>query len=202
MDQQVLHEGSGWPAYRDSLEGVDSIGLRFRAGLGVTVFRTGNVHSTAGVFIGDDVMLFDGVRLLLGEADTRLVIGNRVTVNVNAYLSGEGGLIIEDGVLIGPDVKLLSATHEIHQGALEISRNPIIGRQIYVQRGVWIGAGAIILPGVTLGAGAVVGAGSVVTKDVLENRVVVGNPARVVHKRGTPRSFGLTKIVQRFFGKA
>ena len=199
MGQDKLHEVSGWPIYRDVLEGADSIGVRFRAGAGVTVFRTGNVHKGAGVFLGDDVMLFDGVRLLLGDADTKLVIGNRVTVNVNAYLSGEGGLLIEDDVLIGPHAKLLSATHEIHCGNLEISRNPIIGRLIHIQRGAWIGAGAIILPGVTIGEGAVVGAGSVVTKDVAANRVVVGNPARVVRERGKPRPSDFIKFIQRFF---
>ncbi|WP_265101884.1 DapH/DapD/GlmU-related protein, partial [Vibrio owensii] len=45
---------------------------------------------------------------------------------------------------------------------------------------VWIGANVVVLPGVSIGFGAVVGAGSVVTKDVPENTVVVGNPARVV----------------------
>ncbi|KAJ2309551.1 hypothetical protein H4S02_009855, partial [Coemansia sp. RSA 2611] len=46
--------------------------------------------------------------------------------------------------------------------------------------GVWVGGGAVILPGVTIGDGVTIGAGSVVTKDVPDNVVVVGNPARIV----------------------
>lgn len=182
------HELTGWPCHRNALEGVDSLGAGFRAGPGVSVFRTGNVHPGAGIFIGEDVMLFDHVRLLLGDADTRLTIGNRVVINVGAYVSGEGGLQIGDDVLIGPHAKLLSAGHEIHEGHLEVSRNPIIGMPIRVGAGAWIGAGAIVMPGVTIGEGAVVGAGSVVTRDVPARMVVAGNPARVLHARGRQTS--------------
>ncbi|MCB1886653.1 MAG: acyltransferase [Rhodocyclaceae bacterium] len=177
------HEHVGWPVYREGLPGIDRVGQRFRAGADVSVFRTGNVHGGAGIFIGDDVMLFDRVRLLLGDADTRLTIGDRVGVNVEAYLSGEGGLEIGDDVLIGARAMLLSAGHGIDGGALEISRNPIVGAPIRVGRGAWIGAGSIVLPGVSIGDGAVIGAGSVVTLDVAELCIAVGNPARTIRRR-------------------
>ena len=173
----MTHEAVGWPSFCNSLPGVDAIGADFRAGSGVSVFRTGNVHPGAGIYIGDRVMLFDGVRMLLGDMPTTLSIGCDVVVNVGCYLSGEGGLEIGDEVLIGPHVKLLSAGHEIHGGVLEIARNPIVGAPIRIGRGAWIGAGAIVLPGVTIGRGAVVGAGSVVTRDVPELTVVAGVPA-------------------------
>lgn len=182
------HEATGWPPYRTALAGVDRVGSRFRAGDGVSVFRTGNVHPDAGIFIADDVMLFDGVRLLLGDADTRLSIAAGVVVNVGAYLSGEGGLEIHEQVLIGPHAKLLSAGHEIHRGDEVVARNPIIGAPIVIERGAWIGAGAIVLPGVRIGVGAVVGAGSVVTRDVAPMTVVAGSPARVLHRRGAMSS--------------
>lgn len=180
----MMHEAVGWPPFRTALDGVDAVGARFRASESVSVFRTANVHPAAGIFIGDDVMLFDGVRLLLGDADTRLVIGADVVVNVGCYLSGEGGLEIGEAVLIGPHAKLLSAGHEIHSGDPVIARNPIVGAPISIGRGAWIGAGAIVLPGVTIGAGAVVGAGSVVTADVPAMTVVAGVPARILHRRG------------------
>lgn len=53
-----------------------------------------------------------------------------------------------------------------------------------VKKGASIGGGAVILPGVTIGANAIVGAGSVVTSDVNENTVVVGNPARCIRHLG------------------
>ncbi|MCH5330753.1 MAG: galactoside O-acetyltransferase, partial [Alistipes sp.] len=53
---------------------------------------------------------------------------------------------------------------------------------VLLKRGCWIGAGSTILPGVTVGENAVVGAGSVVTKDVEDNTVVAGNPARLIKR--------------------
>jgi acetyltransferase-like isoleucine patch superfamily enzyme len=49
---------------------------------------------------------------------------------------------------------------------------------------VWIGTGAIILDGVTIGAGAIIGAGAVVTKDIPENAIAAGVPAKVIRLRG------------------
>lgn len=186
MKEAPSHEGVGWPSFAASLDGVDSVGERFRIGKDVSVFRTGNVHPSAGIHVGNDVMLFDRVRLLLCDADTRLTIGNRVTVNVDAYLSGEAGLHIGDDVLIGARAMLLSAGHEIDGGETVVARNLIIGAQITVGRGAWIGAGAIVLPGVSVGEGAVVGAGSVVTHDVPPMGIVAGNPARLIRMRNEP----------------
>lgn len=190
MTHPLSHESVGWPAFTDFLEGVDSVGERFRIGRDVSAFRTGNIHGGAGIHIGNDVMLFDRVRLLLGDADSRLTIGNRVVVNVEAYLSGEAGLEIGDEVLIGARAMLLSAGHTIDGGDLVVARNLIIGSKITVGKGAWIGAGAIVLPGISIGAGAVVGAGSVVTRDVPEMGIVAGNPARLLRMRdgrgGTP----------------
>ena len=53
---------------------------------------------------------------------------------------------------------------------------------VHIGRNCWIGAGAVILPGVTIGDNSVIGAGSVVTKDIPENVVAVGNPCRVLRK--------------------
>lgn len=53
-------------------------------------------------------------------------------------------------------------------------------KPVVIEDHVWIGAGSTILKGVTLGAGSIIGAGSVVTKDVLSNTVVAGNPAKVI----------------------
>lgn len=171
------------PPHGGGIDGVDRMGAGCRVGAGVSVFRAINRFPDAGVFLGDEVVLFDNVRLLLGETDTRLEIGDRVVVNVGAYLSGEGGLAIEADVMIGPHACLLSAGHGIHGGDPRVARNPITEGPIRVGRGAWIGAGAIVLQGVEIGEGAVVGAGSVVTRTVPPFAVAVGNPARVVHYR-------------------
>ena len=59
-------------------------------------------------------------------------------------------------------------------------RAVLVCKPVLIERGAWIGAGATILPGVCVGTYAVVGAGAVVTKDVPDYAVVVGNPARIV----------------------
>jgi galactoside O-acetyltransferase len=184
----VLHKMStssplGLPPPVASFPGIDRCGVGCLISSSVTVFRPLNPHPAAGIFLGDGVLLLEQVRLLLGEADTCLEIGDRVVVNVGGYLSGEGGLSIADDVIIGPHVRLLSAGHGIHGGDPIIWKNPITGARISVEQGAWIGGGATVLPGVCIGPGAVVGAGSVVTRDVPAFAVVAGNPARIVHYR-------------------
>jgi len=173
----------GLPPPVIAFPGIDRCGSGCLISSSVTVFRPLNTYPEAGIFLGDGVLLLEQVRLLLGEADTRLEMGDRVVVNVGSYLSGEGGLSIADDVLIGPHVRLLSAGHGIHGGDPVIWKNPITGARIVIGQGAWIGGGATVLPSVCVGPGAVVGAGSVVTKDVPAFAVVAGNPARIVHYR-------------------
>lgn len=178
-----LSSPMGLPHPVDAFPGIDGCGGGCRISPSVTVYRTINRHATAGIFLGNDVLLLEHVRLLLGEDDTQLRIGDRVIVNVGCYLSGEGGLTIADDVIIGPHVRLLSAGHGIHGGHPEIWKNPLTGAPIHLGKGSWIGAGATLLQGVTVGQGAVVGAASVVTRDVPPFAVVAGNPARLLHYR-------------------
>jgi acetyltransferase-like isoleucine patch superfamily enzyme len=109
-----------------------------------------------------------------------VTIGSSVFVNNRCEINGE--TIIEDDVTIGPGVRFLSKTHEI--GGEAFRAGNLHHCPIRVGRGAWIGGGAIILGNVTIGRGAVVGAGSVVIRDVPENSVAVGNPARVVKTLG------------------
>ena len=71
---------------------------------------------------------------------------------------------------------------EVKLGSMLASydRDILTIEDVRIQKNAWIGAGATILPGVTIGENAIVGAGSVVTRDVLPNTVVAGNPARVI----------------------
>ena len=85
-----------------------------------------------------------------------------------------GGITIEDGAQIAANVQLISNNHDPYDLAV-LTCKPVL-----IREGAWIGAGATILPGVCVGRHAVVGAGSVVTKDVPDYAVAVGNPARVI----------------------
>lgn len=176
-------EAMGFPPPATAFPGIDALGAGCRISPSVTVFRALNPHPDTGIFLADEVMLFDDVRLLLGTEDRRLSIGARVIINAGCYVSGEGGLVIGDDVIIGAHARILSAGHTIHGGDAIIARNPITYGEIVIGKGAWIGAGATVLEGVRIGEGAVVGAGSVVTRDVPPFAVAVGNPARTTRYR-------------------
>ena len=59
-------------------------------------------------------------------------------------------------------------------------RGDLLPKPVHIGKNVWIGSGSIVLGGVTIGDNAVIGAGSVVTKDIPENMIAVGSPARVI----------------------
>lgn len=110
-------------------------------------------------------------------------IGNNVAINRGcefypSVASKEGLIILEDGVVLGPAVRLFAATHDY--SLLDL---PDISAPIRIERFAWIGGGSIILPGVTIGEGAVVGAGSVVTRNIQPYTVNAGNPARLLKRR-------------------
>ena len=101
-----------------------------------------------------------------------VTIGDRVTVKSGVFLWD--GTRIEDDVFIGPNATFTNDK----EPRSKVYPEKFNG--ITVKKGASIGANATILPGVTIGESAMVGAGSVVTKDIPENAVVVGNPAKVV----------------------
>lgn len=103
-----------------------------------------------------------------------VVVGNRVTVKPGVQLWD--GICIGDDVFIGPNVTFTNDRYP-RSG----NRNFEVLRTIVEERAS-IGAAAVILPGVRIGLGAFVAAGSVVTKDVPDGALVLGNPARVIGK--------------------
>ena len=84
------------------------------------------------------------------------------------------GITIEDDVQIAANVQLISNNHDPYE------RQILLCKPVLIRQGAWIGAGATILPGVCVGKYAIVGAGAVVTKDIPDYAVVVGNPAKIV----------------------
>ena len=105
-----------------------------------------------------------------------LKIGKNVFINFDCTFLDLGGITIEDGVLIAPKVSLLSEGHPISPE----SRHSLKVGHIHIKKNAWIGANATILPGITIGENAVVAAGAVVTKDVPDNTVVGGIPAKIL----------------------
>lgn len=102
--------------------------------------------------------------------------GKNVFVNFGCSFMDRGGITIDDGALIGPQVKLITENHAEEPEM----RQHVYSRPIKIKSKAWLGAGVTVLPGVTIGRNAIVGAGAVVTKDVPDNSVVAGVPARVI----------------------
>lgn len=105
-----------------------------------------------------------------------ITLGKEVFINKEAFFVDLGGITIEDKVLIGPRVSLITVNHILDPA----KRRGLEIRPIHIHKNVWLGAGAMVLPGVTIGENAVVAANSTVTKDVPANVIVAGTPARVI----------------------
>ncbi|WP_320152344.1 acyltransferase [uncultured Tolumonas sp.] len=101
-----------------------------------------------------------------------VVIGNRVTIKSGVFVWD--GITIEDDAFIGPNATFTNDKFPRSKQPFDRSKRTL------VNAGASIGAGAVILPGVILGKKCMIGAGAVVTHDIPELAIVIGNPARVI----------------------
>lgn len=111
---------------------------------------------------------------------TNITFGDDVYCNTNCIFLDSGKITIGNRVLIGPRVNLFAAGHPIDATV----RNHWLGvaKPITIGSDVWIGGGVTVNPGVTIGNNVVIGSGAVVTTDIPDNVVAVGNPCRVLRK--------------------
>lgn len=123
--------------------------------------------------IGEGSRVMPPITVVRGNS---VKIGHGVVIMNNALMMAAGGITIDDGVMVAANAQLISNNHDLYDHAV------LTCKPVHLKRNCWIGAGATILPGVTVGENAVVGAGSIVTRDVEDNTVVAGNPARVVKR--------------------
>ncbi|RYZ24384.1 MAG: sugar O-acetyltransferase [Chitinophagaceae bacterium] len=123
--------------------------------------------------IHQSVTVFTPLHINYGK---HTIIGKNVFINFDCVFLDLGGITIEDNVQIAPKVSLLTESHPLDPS----ERQSLIPKPIRIKKNAWIGANATILQGVTIGENAVVAAGSVVSKDVPDNVVVAGIPARII----------------------
>ncbi len=134
------------------------------------------------VNIGDYFRIENRVNIMTYGGD--ICFGERVSINPNCILYGNGGLSIGNDVLIAASTIIVPGNHNFEDPETPIRDQGVNQRGVKIGNDVWIGARCVILDGVTIGDGAVIGAGSVVTKDVPPYHVVVGAPARTLKVRG------------------
>lgn len=138
-----------------------------------------------GAKIGKRVDIYPRTWIINGK---NLVIGDDVDIALGVIITTVGGVEIGDRTLIGYNTQILSSDHEIPPIGHPFPNSGKKYGKITIANDVWIAAGCIITAGVSIGTGAVIGAGSVVTKDVLENTIVAGVPARVIGVRKPPEN--------------
>lgn len=150
------------------------------------------IHIIGGKYIelGDNVILDRNVRMEAWDEysgvkyNPKIIVGNNVCFNPDCHIGCINKMKIGNNVLIGAGVLITDHSHgKINTDALKKVPNM---RRLYskgnviIQDNVWIGERAVILSGVTIGKNAIIGANAVVTKDIPDNAVVVGSPAKVI----------------------
>ncbi|MGE6568339.1 acyltransferase [Shewanella vesiculosa] len=143
------------------------------------------------IFIGDNFFSFSGLQLeafpsLDLSCDTKVTIGNNVSINYDCHIACINNIFIGNNVLIASRVYISDHSHGLSDYSdIDIppsqriihSKGPVI-----IEDNVWLGEGVVVLPGVTIGKGTIVGANSVVTRNLPPYTVCAGVPAKVLKK--------------------
>ena len=108
--------------------------------------------------------------------------GKGVYANFNLTLVDDTYIYVGDYTMFGPNVTVATAGHPILPALRE--KGYQYNAPVTIGKNCWLGAGVIVLPGVKIGDNVVIGAGSVVTKDLPDNVIAVGNPCRVLRQVG------------------
>lgn len=137
----------------------NNIGNNFQTGHGVLIRELNTIGNN--VSIGSHSVV-----------EHHVTIGNNVRIHSNVFVPEF--TVLEDDVWVGP---MVTFTNAKYPASLKAKEN-LFG--VTIKSKAKIGAGVVILPGVVIGKNALIGAGSVVTKDVADDVVVVGNPAKII----------------------
>lgn len=97
----------------------------------------------------------------------------------NCYIQAFQGIHLGSNVEIAPGCRLISSNHDLE----DFSKSMPSTGPIEIGDNVWIGANCVVLPGVKIGTNVVIGAGSIVTKDIPDNSIAVGNPCKVIKEK-------------------
>ena len=120
----------------------------------------------------------EDVRILtpfICDFGNRVTFGKGVFINHSAILSASGGIEFQDGVSVAPGVRIATINHDFNNRHTIYTYGKVV-----IKKNAWIGMNVTICPGVTIGKNSVIAAGAVVTKDVPDNAVVGGVPAKII----------------------
>lgn len=135
------------------------------------------IHSTTGNFrIHSRSSIRNAHNIYLGD-------NVRITMDCCIWAGENTRIIMGDNVLVGPGAKMFSSNHGIALNGIPITMQNRVEKDIIIGNDVWIGANSVLISGVKINDGAVIAAGSVVTKEVPNNSIVAGVPAKVIKLR-------------------
>jgi len=153
----------------------------FSCGRNTFVDADAIIDTPERVRIGADCVIRKGV--VLRPEGGEIIIGDHCVINHYCVFHGKGGIYIGDWTIIAPHCGFYAQNHTFERFDLPITKQPNIGRGIYLMGDNWIGGGAVVCDDVTVGKGTVIGANSTVTGSIPMACVAVGSPARVIRKR-------------------
>ena len=133
------------------------------------------LRKITGRHIDDTVRVFTPLHINYGPG---VSFGRDCFLNFGCTLLALGGITIGDGAFIGPHCVLATEYHPEDPA----TRHTLLTKPIVIGSNAWLGANVTVLAGVTIGENAIIAAGSVVTKDVPDNMVVAGTPAKVIRE--------------------
>lgn len=121
----------------------------------------------------------------ISASEGTIQIGDNVLVAHNSWIAGRGVIEIGENTLIGPNVVIVSSNHDLSKSEQPTMFVPEIPGIINIGSKCWIGANSTIVPNVNIGTNCIIAAGSVVTKDIPNNTLVAGNPAKSIREVST-----------------
>jgi len=166
-------------------------GYQIRAGRNLILEH--DVHLSAlsknGIVIGDHVTIAKYSVLVctgvIANKGVGIRIGNNSAIGAQSFLGGQGGIVIGNDVIMGPQVKIFSENHNFDSQDVPIRKQGESRSGVVIGDNCWIGAGVTILDGVLVGEGCVIAAGSIVTKSLPNNSIAIGVPAKIVKIRNS-----------------
>jgi maltose O-acetyltransferase len=127
---------------------------------------------------GKNLNIAKGVQL---KSTHKLNVGDNVYIASGVWLNAMGGMVIENEVIIGPYAVISTGIHRFKNNSVRFGGTQM--RQVTIGRGTWIAAHVMVKAGVTIGAGVLVAGNSSVTKDMPDNVIVGGVPAKIIGPR-------------------
>lgn len=127
--------------------------------------------------VGENVWIEPDFRCEFGK---NITIGDNVYINFGCIILDCSEVTIGSNTLLGPNIGLYAANHSTD--ATERINGGCYGKPIHIGNNVWLGGDVKVLQGVTIDDNTIIGAGSIVTKDIPDNVIAVGNPCKVIRK--------------------